>query len=873
MDSMRIQKIDWHPLLWLSLIACLLVAGCANAPSTPPPDPPARAATSVVVASEPSAAASATARPTDTPSATPTATATATASRTPRPSPTATATLTPTPTPTPSPTLPPSALLDGARRSLDNGDYEAAIAGYLALLDEGAPAEQERAARYGLAETYLLDQDYASAAAAWEEYLALYFQDGPEDGPEAKAYGRAAFMAARAYQALEEWEKAILLYEASLEADKTLADLIHENVGECYAALAAQAPLPRPSQEKAIAAYRQAASATADRSVQVSLRERIADLYLAMDDPAAAVAEYDAILAVAQIESYRAKIEFLAGRALAGAGQAEAAVERYRRPVDRYPNAEYAYLALIDLVNAGVKVDEFQRGLVDYYAGASYPDAYGAAIRAFDRYLAGPEAPRADEALYRKALAQRAVEQPAAAIATLETLIADYPQSKWLAQAWLEKGATLANTGDTEGAVKVYRDTAAFFPATDTAPQALWRAARLREGQRSFAAAASLYEELQKSFPGYDDAAEALWRAALAHYQAGANERAIADVRALLEGYPGSAFQTKSLYWLGKLLPGDEGQAVWNQLQKTYPREYYALRVAQVRAGLPLTAARLITGTVEPPAWDPAAAEAEILPWLRGWTSVPTDTRLISLPASLAQRADLRRGEALLGVNLRREALGAFDAARAAAWDQPLPLAHLAFYFHDQGFYGLAARAATRLAGLSPDRSIHAAPLALQRLSYPLPYANLLSARAQEAGLDPLLLAALVRQESLFEKVAESYAGARGLGQVMPATGEGIAGNLGMTDFVLDDLYRPTVSIRFAAFYLQVQMKRFDNQILVALAAYNGGPGNTMRWIEMGGDDLDLFVEVITASQSRIYLQRVYEQYLIYERIYREEPE
>jgi soluble lytic murein transglycosylase-like protein len=55
----------------------------------------------------------------------------------------------------------------------------------------------------------------------------------------------------------------------------------------------------------------------------------------------------------------------------------------------------------------------------------------------------------------------------------------------------------------------------------------------------------------------------------------------------------------------------------------------------------------------------------------------------------------------------------------------------------------------------------------------------------------------------------------------------------------------------------------------VALAAYNGGPGNTINWLERGGDDLDLFVELIGASQSRIYLQRVYEQYITYESLYR----
>jgi soluble lytic murein transglycosylase len=859
MGSMKNQKGIQDLLLWLALIACLLGAACANAPPTPGPDTPVPAPTTASAASGASTAA-----PGGTVSGAEPASATtemATATRTPRPSPTATR----TPAPTPSPTFPPSALLDNARHDQDNGDYEAAIAGYLALLDEDVSAEQHRAARYGLAETYLLEPDYGSAAAAWEEFLTLY--------PENEAYPRAAFMAARAYQESGELEKALWLYEASLAGDDTLADLIYENMGDCHAALAALAPLPRPSQRKAIAAYRQAVAATADRSVEVSLRERSAGIHLAMGDPAAALTEYDAILAVAEIESYRAKIDYLAAQALAGAGQVEAALERYRRPVNLYPKAEYAYLALIELVNAGVEVDEFQRGIVDYYAGASYPDAYGAAIRAFDRYLAAPSAAKADEALYRKALAQRALEQPAEAMATLEALIDGYPQSKWLASAWREKGATLAAMGDVEGAVKVYQDTAAFFPASDTAPQALWQAARLREGQRSFAEAADLYEELQSSFPGSDDAAEALWRAALAHYRAGADRPAAADLQALLEKYPGSTFEAKSLYWLGKLLPGADGRAHWDRLQQKHPNAYYGLRVAQVRAGEPLTAARLITATVEPPTWDPAAAEAEILPWLRGWSSVPTSTTLLSLPPAMGQRADLQRAEALLAVNLRREALGAFDGARAAYWSQPLPLAQLAFYFHEQGVYGLAARAAARLASLSPGKSLHAAPEALQRLAYPLPYADLLSARAQEGGLDPLLLAALVRQESLFEKTAESYAGARGLGQVMPATGEGIAGNLGLVDFRLDDLYRPTVSIRFAAYYLQVQMKRFDNQILIALAAYNGGPGNTLRWLELGGDDLDLFVEVITASQSRIYLQSVYEQYLVYERLYREEPE
>jgi soluble lytic murein transglycosylase len=242
---------------------------------------------------------------------------------------------------------------------------------------------------------------------------------------------------------------------------------------------------------------------------------------------------------------------------------------------------------------------------------------------------------------------------------------------------------------------------------------------------------------------------------------------------------------------------------------------------------------------------------------------------LAELPGSLAGRPDMKRGSALLAVGMRREALAVLDEARAAAWNRPLALAQLAFHFHEQGLHGLAARCAARLVGLWPGGVIQDAPLTVQRLSYPLAYADLLTEEALAAGLDPLLLAALIRQESLFEPMAESYAGARGLGQVMPATGEGIAKSLGIEGFVLDDLFRPSTSIRFAAFYVKAQLKHFDNQLLVALAAYNGGPGNTLHWLEGTAEDLDLFVEAIGATQSRNYLQRVYEQYIPYEDIYR----
>ena len=847
---MRFQSKSWQLVLFgVALAACLALAGCADAPPTP---------TAIWLSPTPTpvalvASATASPAPTATPSPTPTPTLTPTPSLTPSPTPT------PTRVPTRTPTPQPSALLDEGQRHRINGDYELAIAAYLALLADAPTPEQAREARYRLAESYLLNRDYAAAATAWEEFIAAY----PDDG----RLPQARLMAARAYHAGNDCARAVPLYQAYLDGGTPLADLVHEWIGDC---LAAEGRL-----DEAIIAYRQAVKATDDRGVEVSQREKIAGICLARQDYEAAVAEYDAILKIARIDTYRAKIEVLAGQALAAAGQTEAAHERYGRAVAGNPRAEFAYVALVELVDAGVPVDELQRGLIDYYAGANYPDAYGAAIRAFDRYLAASAAAeKADEALYYKALTQRALEQPEAALETLEELIGGYPQSERLPAAWREKAVTLAWLGDNDAAVKAYQDLAAFFPAHELAPEALWQAARIREREGALADAARLYESVQANFPGYEDAAQALWWAGLAHYRAGDSEKAVADWQALLTNYPPSVYVPKARYWLGKLgakPPDKDAAGYWDQLVAAEPNTYYGLRVELARAGQSLTSTRLISEPVQSPPWDPAQAEAELLPWLQSWTQVPTDTTLLALPEALARSSDFQRGEELLAVGQRTEALAAFDGVRAAAWDDPLALAQVAFAFRERDLHGLAARSAARLAGLWPDGTIRDAPLALQYLAYPLAYADLLSAEAQARGLDPLLLAALIRQESLFEPAAESYAGARGLGQVMPATGEGIARSLDVEDFVLDDLYRPSVSVRFGAYYLAVQMGRFDDQVLIALAAYNGGPGNTLRWLEAGGEDLDLFVEVITAAQSRIYLQKVYEQYLIYESLYRPE--
>jgi soluble lytic murein transglycosylase len=124
-----------------------------------------------------------------------------------------------------------------------------------------------------------------------------------------------------------------------------------------------------------------------------------------------------------------------------------------------------------------------------------------------------------------------------------------------------------------------------------------------------------------------------------------------------------------------------------------------------------------------------------------------------------------------------------------------------------------------------------------------------------------------MRQESLFERSAESVAGARGLMQVMPATGEYVAQQANFGSYDSDQLWLPYLSIKFGTWYIDQQLDIFDGNQFAALAAYNAGPGNVQEWIKVS-DDLDIFVESIPFWESRTYIRNIYVNLAAYRRIY-----
>jgi soluble lytic murein transglycosylase len=151
----------------------------------------------------------------------------------------------------------------------------------------------------------------------------------------------------------------------------------------------------------------------------------------------------------------------------------------------------------------------------------------------------------------------------------------------------------------------------------------------------------------------------------------------------------------------------------------------------------------------------------------------------------------------------------------------------------------------------------------IDELALPLRHEDIIRQQAAAKGLDPALLAGVIYAESKFRD-ATSHAGAKGLMQITPATAKYIAHLSGGTQFELDDLSTPQVNISYGAYYLRHLMNRYDQNLVLSLAAYNGGEGNVDKWLHEGRTR----VRDIPFPETREYIKRVIDARGAYAREY-----
>lgn len=309
--------------------------------------------------------------------------------------------------------------------------------------------------------------------------------------------------------------------------------------------------------------------------------------------------------------------------------------------------------------------------------------------------------------------------------------------------------------------------------------------------------------------------------------------RVFADAYRRLDGRAGQ----KPGYWWAIALEAagapDSARLVLAEVRRTDPFSYYGLRAGE----------RLGAGLWDFEASTVAAASAE-------------------LRAQIVARLDVV--DVLRGAGLAESA--AFEAARIvdafSGTDGALYALGEGYHARDQTFDGIRiGRELLRREG-AWNRS-------LLELVYPFPYRSLVLREAAANGLDPFLVAGLIRQESMFNTNARSPAGAVGLMQVMPRTGTSVARVVGINAFQPSRLTDPGINLRIGSRYLADQIRSHNGRLVDAIAAYNAGSQRVTRWKAFPEyRDPELFIERIPFQETRDYVKVVQQNARIYRELY-----
>ncbi len=368
---------------------------------------------------------------------------------------------------------------------------------------------------------------------------------------------------------------------------------------------------------------------------------------------------------------------------------------------------------------------------------------------------------------------------------------------------------------------------------TEAASHALYLLADLATDEGRDGPARSAYREVAERYPRSSLAASAAFRAALIAYVSGSYETAAREWDGLAKQHSSSSEALAARYWSGRAWSAaghdSAARARWRSVERHSSISYYSMLAARRLGEAP---------------WVPAAAADSFL-------TVPAADSAFAR-AALLERIGMEPEADLEYAYLQRHPGGSADSILATA---------AAFRAHGLASRGISLAQSAIARGAARDAKAY-------RLLYPISLDAALAAEATGNGLDPSLVAALIRQESRFNPRATSPVGARGLMQIMPRVGHTIARGLDFPAWDAALLYQPDVSLQLGTSHLADLLAGYTDDGR-ALAAYNAGKSRVERWSKKKGtDDPELFVERIPYRETRDYVRIIQRNRELYASLY-----
>lgn len=454
------------------------------------------------------------------------------------------------------------------------------------------------------------------------------------------------------------------------------------------------------------------------------------------------------------------------------------------------------------------------------------------------------KAPKTSLNIYRTGRGLQLSKQRSQATAVYQQLVRNFPNAKETGTALLH----LASMAPTKAALPYIDQVIKRFPVQ--AGEALAVKAGILDTLGSSKSATQARQLLLTKYGDSEAAAEYRWQVALTRAAAGDYRGAWQWAQPIPTRNPKSILAPRAGFWVGKwagkLGRQRDAKAAFEYVLSQFPQSYYAWRSAAL-LGLDVgnfNSVRQLTPEIVPPVRVVLPAGSNTLQelYLLGqdqdaWTLWQVEFQDDLQPTVAEQFTDglmhLAQGENLVGI-----------AKISTLEDRETP--------QEQAQYQALSQ-----------------QLTYWQARYPFPFLPEIETWSQKRQLNPLLVTALIRQESRFEPKIRSIAGAVGLMQLMPGTAEWVAEKIDLQKYSREN---PDDNIQLGTWFLNYTHQQYDNNSLLAIASYNAGPSNVSRWVsKLGIKDADEFVEAIPFDETKGYVRQVFGNYWNYLRLYNPE--
>jgi len=548
----------------------------------------------------------------------------------------------------------------------------------------------------------------------------------------------------------------------------------------------------------------------------------------------------------------RSDIELAIGRAYAAAGDKQKAADAFRNVYFNLPTSSEADAAGAELRKLGVagSAEEVRTRADLLFKGKHYSEA------AQDyRELADQASPPGKPEV--QLLLANALEKGGRSHDARQLLHSMGPQT---GDAEAERlyllSETARSTSDEDAVLETLNQLRQYGPTSPWLEQALFSAANMYLLKRDYDHAIDYFRELEQRFPNGSKASYAHWKAAWLSFRQGRAEEARKGFEDQIALYADSAEIPAALYWRGRLAEEENNPgmaaAFYRKLGDRFHNYYYAELGRERLKNLKGNGAA--QDVVQYAILDhvaPLSSNVKVV------TSEPPDDDL------RVARARLLSNGALADMAVRE--LQAAAAEEGATWAPPeMARAYQDIGRYDRGIEVMKKSTPNYFALDLPDL-----PRPYWEALFPKAYWSDLRKYSEVNGLDPFLVASLIRQESEFNAGAISRANAVGLMQLLPKTGKTVARQVKLKGYRPPQLYNPAVNLELGTRYFRDMVDKYNGQFEYALAAYNAGSDRVADWLGEGHyRDPQEFVESIPFTETREYVQAILRNASVYRQLY-----